>query len=153
MGVYSIFFFMKKGVYSIFFSNKIVETEVKIDNFAQNLVTNWHFWSESLGKNWISWDIGGPFYMLTYTWGLSCMSPKKGGLSYIFRPKKKGSFRLSLPAYLFYGSAPTGFDQPRTVTIFCNWGKLWMSRLITRVLLICGPEVPLLIDRDVRSAL
>ncbi len=46
--------------------------------------------------------------MLTYTWGLSYMSPQIGGLSYIFRPKKRGSFRLSLPAYLFYGSAPPG---------------------------------------------
>ncbi len=31
-------FFMKKGVYSISFSSKIVETQVKVDNFAQNLV-------------------------------------------------------------------------------------------------------------------
>ncbi len=36
IGVYSIFF-VKKGVYSILFSSKIVEKEVKIDNFVQNL--------------------------------------------------------------------------------------------------------------------
>ncbi len=39
------------------FSSKIVETEVKVDNFAL------YFWSKSLGKNWISGDIGGLFYM------------------------------------------------------------------------------------------
>ncbi len=50
MGVYSIFF-MKKRVYSILFSSKIVETEVKFDNFAQNLGKNWYFWSKSLAKN------------------------------------------------------------------------------------------------------
>ncbi len=44
-------FFMKKGVYSILFSSKIVETEVKFDNFGQNLGKNWYFWSKSLAKN------------------------------------------------------------------------------------------------------
>ncbi len=79
MGVYSIFFFMKKGVYSILFSSKIVETEVKFDNFGQNLGKNWYFWSKSLAKNGNFGEIGGLFYMLTYTWGLSYMSPQKRG--------------------------------------------------------------------------
>ena len=33
---------------------------------------------------------------------------RKRALSYIFRPKNWGSFCLSLPEYLFYGSAPPG---------------------------------------------
>ncbi len=36
--------------------------------------------------------------MLTYKWGLSYMSPQKGGLSHISQPKKRGGVFPSKPA-------------------------------------------------------
>ncbi len=39
------------------------------------------------------------------TLGLECSARTIRGLSYIFQPQKRESFRLSPPAYLFYGGA------------------------------------------------